>query len=157
MRKLWTLNEVRDISPLIKSILATIRERYLAEQNLITKIKKLSGQSSRNVLIQIQELAKQAETEHIAVESAVEELNRLEVLVLDPVDSQALFLFSKCSCKTTLCNPAWFVYSPLGERIHWRYDTDDMATRRDVDDLGDDNGLERISRSRKHRAHPKRR
>ena len=132
MPHLWTLPKVKQALPLVDSILATIRENYLAERMATASLKRLGakpGLRDRHELIEMNNLKEAANRASRACDDAMTELGRLDVVCADPVQCLAAFLFSYQHM------PAWYVYSPFGPSLDWRYDEDPLELRRSVKEL----------------------
>lgn len=132
MPYVWTLQRVKQVLPLVKSILATIRENYIAERLASARLKRLGakpGLRTRHELIEMNNLKEQGERYGRACDDAMTELSRLDVTCVDPVGSLAAFMFIYEHM------PAWFVYTPFGPQLNWRYDVDPVEERRPVKEL----------------------
>jgi hypothetical protein len=132
--RLWDWSEARKAVPYLRSVIGSLREHWLevltAERQLQRSIKHPATERRRQLL---DERANDEERQRAQTkfDEALEELNRVDVFLLDPVQGLALIPFRKED------DLAWYVFDHFAEKglIGWRYHHDTIETCRPLEEL----------------------
>jgi len=132
--QVWTLSQGRTIVPYLKSVMASLREHKMRSQQQHMTLKRLTdkpGRPDRAQLIAEAEARQEAQRADEDFDTALAELEALDIYCLDPIAGQALV--------PTVHEDqlAWFVYDHFDDEPlrFWRYHTDPLETRRPVSEL----------------------
>jgi hypothetical protein len=132
--QVWTDAQARALVPYLKSVVASLREHKLtAQRHHLTTQRLLAqpGRPDRSVLIAQDEARREAERAEEAFDSALAELEAIDVYCLDPLAGQALV--------PTVYEDqlAWYVYDHFEKEPlqFWRYHTDPLEMRRPVAEM----------------------
>lgn len=127
--RLWTYEQAKEAVPYVGSILRSLREYHSRIESLNGRIKALDdehGRPGRSTLIAIQEARREEGQAQQDFDSALEELNSLDMQLADPARGTALVPFAHDD------QLAWYIFD-LDESNHlrsWRYHSDPDETRR---------------------------
>jgi Uncharacterized conserved protein (DUF2203) len=132
--QVWTHTQARNLVPYLKSVMASVREHKLAEQQHRLAAQRLAERPKRpdrEALITLEETRRSAEQAADAFDASLEELQALDIYCLDPIAGQALV--------PTVHEDqlAWFVYDHFDNEPlrFWRYHTDPLEMRRPMTEL----------------------
>jgi hypothetical protein len=129
--RVWTYSEALGALPYIASVLRSLREHRLEanRQGLIARrLSERPGRPDRVTLLNQEHAAKEARREEEKFREAQEELQRLDVYCLDPVQGVALIPFVHDD------QLAWFIYDLHDQKPlqFWRYQGDALQERRPI-------------------------
>lgn len=130
--RLWNWSEATKAVPYLHSVIGSLREHWLevlcAERQLQLSTKDKAAERRQRLLEDQnhQDDRRRAETKF---EDALDELNGVDVLLLDPVQGLAMIPFRKED------GLAWYVFDHFTEPglIGWRYDHDPIEEYRPLD------------------------
>lgn len=132
--QVWTQSQARALVPYLKSVMASLREAKLAEQQHQRDARQLAdrpGRPDRATMIALDEAHRAAGRAADDFDTALEELQGLDVYCLDPLAGQALV--------PTVHEDqlAWFVYDHFDSEPlrFWRYHTDPLEMRRPLSEM----------------------
>ena len=130
--RLWSWSEVVKAIPYLRSVIGSLREHYvdvLAAQRQIDKANNSKGPAKRQQIIEHQSSQEEHDRAQAKFEDSLEELNRLDVFLLDPVRGLALIPFRKGD------ELAWYVFDHYATRgvIGWRLHNDPIDECRPLD------------------------
>jgi hypothetical protein len=127
--RLWDYDEARGAVPYVASVMTSIREHWLeavGHDLRMRRVTKKPGRPDRERLIAHAEALEGGRQASEKLQSALEELQALDIYCVDPVQGEALIPFKHSN------QLAWFVYNQF-ERDplrFWRYHDDPLETRR---------------------------
>lgn len=133
---LWNRSDAVKAVPYLRSIIASLRENWLEVLNLKRRLRLATQKKSAPNRQQILDQETQEDDLHRAqtqFDDALEELNRIDVFLLDPVRGSALIPFRKTD------DLAWYVfdlYAKIG-LVGWRLHNDPMEECRPLSKLDD--------------------
>ena len=145
--RLWPHAEAVKALPYLRSIVASLREHWLAWHRAGLQVQRLDsrpGRPERHALIARAEAAREADQAEDHFNEALRELEALDIYCLDPAGGVALIPFHQGE------DPAWFVFdlfAPLG-LDGWRFHADPLETRRKLADKQDPGPVDRLFSSR---------
>lgn len=132
--RMWTADEVKKVLPLVKSIMLTIRERMIQANSAMLNIKRLNvGRPSRHDMIELENLRRLEREADLDIEDALDELEELGVYCYDAAQCISAFAFT--TDWGIAQRGAWFLYSPFGEELYWRFDGESSSVRHDLREL----------------------
>ncbi|MBI2803658.1 MAG: hypothetical protein HYX68_01575 [Planctomycetes bacterium] len=128
---LWDLVEVKKAGPYLHSILGSLREHWLevlGSERRLDRIAQQPGAKKRTQIIEHETGQAERSRAQSKFEDALEELNRLDVFLLDPVQGLALVPFRKED------DLAWYVFDYFSRDplIGWRYHHDPIEECRSL-------------------------
>ncbi len=130
-QQLWTYARAQKASPLIRSVVASLREHYLALQSASQRLKQLErqpGRPDRQTLIRQQETRQEMQQAQNQLDDATAELDALNIFVLHPVQGQVLlpFVYNE--------QLAWYIFDLFDAKPlrFWRFQDDSLDTRRPI-------------------------
>ncbi len=133
-QQLWTYARAQAACPYIRSIVASLREHFLAMQSASRRLAQLEGKPgrpSRQDLIARHDIRHELHRAEEQLEDASAELDSLNIFVLHPTQGQVLLPFVHND------QLAWYVFdlfdaTPLR---FWRFQDDSLETRRPIASL----------------------
>lgn len=129
---LWSGNDVLKAVPYLHSIVGSLREHWLDVLNVQQKIDKAAvqkGLPNRQQLIEEKTRQEDHSYARAKFEDALEELNKIDVFLLDPVRGLAMIPFRKED------DLAWYVFDHFASRgvIGWRLHNDPIEKCRPLE------------------------
>jgi hypothetical protein len=121
--RLWDWSEATKAVPYLRSVIGSLREHWLevlsAERQLQLSTKQ-KGPVKRRQLLDERAQKDERQRAQTKFDDALEELNRVDVFLLDPVQGVALIPFRKAD------DLAWYVFDHFADPglIGWRYHHD---------------------------------
>jgi hypothetical protein len=132
--RFWTYDEARLAYSYIRSVLHSIREHWLEKQQQRQRARRLAnipGRPGRVVLVELAEAGRAGDVAQDELDSAIEELQVIDVFCIDPVRGQAIIPFMYGD------RPAWFHVDLFSEEIHhWRFASDPLELCRPLRQVG---------------------
>ena len=133
---LWSWREVVKAVPYLRSVITSVREHYLellAAQRRLDRDAKHKAPSKRQQLLDAARHAEEGQRAQVKFDDALEEINRVDVYLVDPVEGRALAPFRKED------DLAWYVFDQFAPPgiIGWRYHTDPIEECRPLSLLAD--------------------
>jgi len=127
--KLWSHPQAQKAVPYVASIVRSLREarlEALRHHFLGDRLANKPGRPNRKALIAHEEAIRDTYKAEEEFQTALEELQAIDVYCLDPIRGQALMPFAEGD------QLAWFVYDLFDEEPlqFWRLHTDPFETRR---------------------------
>lgn len=127
--RLWSFDQAQAVVPYVGSIVRSLREHTLQIQNLrlrLEGLEELPGRPSRQTLIAQEECKRELQRAEEEYETALSELDALDIQLLDPIKGQALVPFVHNE------QLAWYIFDLFDSQPirAWRYQTDPEETRR---------------------------
>ena len=126
--RLWTHVEAVRALPYLRSLTNSLRDHWLTVQNHHVNLRRLNkiGRPARQEIIEREEAQQDLTRAEDQFNDALEDLMRLDVFLLDPVQGQALVPFQQGE------DLAWYVFDLFDEQglTSWRYHKDPLDTRR---------------------------
>jgi hypothetical protein len=140
--RLWNQTDAGRAAPYLRSVLGSLREHWLEAQSKRRDRERLDrrpGRPDRRRMLTGEALDtdRKAAEEHF--NDAVEELMRMDVYLVDPVQGVALIPFRKEN------DLAWYVFNAFDERgvSGWRYHSDPLEACRPLPGVKDqESGVE---------------
>jgi hypothetical protein len=140
---LWTRGDALKAVPYLRSVTGSLREHYLdvlRTQRAIVRADIEKGVPNRAQIIEQEKRNDDKQRAQTKFDEALEELNRVDVFLLDPVNGTALIPFRE---KDDL---AWFVFDHFASSglIGWRHHNDPIEECRPLealDAVGVDNSI----------------
>jgi hypothetical protein len=131
---LWSWTEVSKAVPYLHSVIDSLREHWLEVLNAQHKLDRGARAAGPVKRQQIIEEETQKDERHRAqnqFDDALEELNKVDVFLLDPVKGMALVPFRKED------DLAWYVFDHFAPRgvVGWRYHNDPIEECRSLSNL----------------------
>jgi hypothetical protein len=138
---LWSWADLRKAIPYLHSIVGSLREHWLDVLNAQRKLDQSAerpGPVKRQHLLETESQTDDRDRAQVKFDEALDELNRLDVYLVDPVKGLALIPFRKED------DLAWYVFDHFEARgvIGWRYHADPMEECRPLDLLPETAGTE---------------
>lgn len=130
----WTVKKVRRVLPLIRTIILSVRDRVIQGTYIETQINKLSNDKTVDGMLKLREFRIQDQECEDAIMESLMELKGLGVYLIDPIRAIAIFPF-RCRGMDNLKRKAWFVYSPFGNELYWRYVEDNVSVKNDIGEV----------------------
>lgn len=132
--RMWTQTEADKAVPYVRSVVGSLREKWLEARNQRLQLERLDakpGRPNRKTLVAREEALKDSDRALDAFNEAVEELQEIDVYPLDPVAGLALIPFQVGE------DLAWFVFDlhDEGGLKSWRFHKDPLEERRPITDL----------------------
>lgn len=128
--RLWTYADAAKALPYLRSLTNSLREHWLELQSRQLDARRLYGlrKPTRREMISLEETQNDALQAEDKFESALEELMRQDIFLLDPVQGLALIPFQEGD------ELAWYVFDLFAEDplTSWRFHKDPLETRRPV-------------------------
>jgi hypothetical protein len=129
--KLWTHPQAEKALPYVASIVRSLREtrlEALRHHFLGNRLASKPGRPSRKTLIAHEDAIRDADKAEGEFQTALEELQAIDVYCLDPIRGQALIPFAEGD------QLAWFVYDLFDQEPlrFWRLHTDPFEERRPI-------------------------
>ena len=120
---LWSWSEVAKAVPYLGSVIGSLREHWLDVLNAQRKIDKESarpGRASRQQIIDMQADQDERHQAQTRFDDALQELNKVDVFLFDPIRGLALIPFRKGD------ELAWYIFDHFTPRgvIGWRLQND---------------------------------
>ena len=126
--RLWTYADAVKAVPYYRSLTNSLRDHWLELQSKALAAKRLQDvrRPTRRDMIALEETQKDLGEAQDEFNSALEELMRMDVFLLDPVHGIALIPFQQED------DLAWYVFDLFDEHglVSWRYHKDPLETRR---------------------------
>ncbi len=130
----WTRDGVVKVlgSPYLSGLLLSLRDSTIALNAATSRRKRIEnkpGRADRKRYDEIAELRVQEVHCLSEIDSLQKEIRCIGVVCGDPV---------QCVAKFRLCVQnllGWFVYSPFGNQLYWRFDRDARDVARDIREL----------------------
>jgi hypothetical protein len=138
MKKKWTVEEVRNVLPLVRSIILSIREHLITANGFFCRRRKIekADKLSRDDMVLASNLANDEEYEDQKIEEALKELSDLGAYCVNPSRAIVAFRFLKKSMDNgRKKRTAWILYSPYGEELYWRFNGESEDIRHDIKEL----------------------
>ncbi|HYT92404.1 MAG TPA: DUF2203 family protein [Gemmataceae bacterium] len=134
--KTWTFDRAKAALPYFRSVMQSLRNDYLEARSHNVRARRLTdrpGRPGRDALVAHQDALIEVDRAHDRADEALEELNRLDVFCLDPVNGLALIPFVREE------QLAWFVFDLFADDnlSAWRYHEDPLETRRPIGEVAD--------------------
>jgi hypothetical protein len=130
---LWLHQDAAKAVPYLRSLTGSLREHWLQLLQAQRRLKaRPNGEvSRRDRFIQQEKLEDDCDRAQERFEDALEELNKVEVYLLDPVRGLALIPFRKED------DLAWFVFDYFAPQglVGWRYHQDEIDACRPLETL----------------------
>lgn len=128
--RLWTYADAAKALPYLRSLTNSLREHWLELQSRQLDARRLHDlrKPTRREMISLEEIQNDARHAEDKFESALEELMRQDIFLLDPVQGLALIPFQEGE------ELAWYVFDLFAEDAltSWRFHKDPLETRRPV-------------------------
>lgn len=128
--RLWTYADAAKALPYLRSLTNSLREHWLELQSRQLDARRLHDlrKLTRREMISLEEIQNDARHAEDKFESALEELMRQDIFLLDPVQGLALIPFQEGE------ELAWYVFDLFAEDAltSWRFHKDPLETRRPV-------------------------
>jgi len=123
--RLWSREDADKAVPYLRSVIGSLREHWLETQSKRREgelLERRPGRADRTRILAGQALAENRDAAEGRFNDALEELMKIDVYLLDPVQGVALIPFRKDD------DLAWFVYDHHGEGglTGWRFHSDPM-------------------------------
>lgn len=134
--RLWTYEEAKKGVPYLRSLVASLREKWLAARQShreLELISKQSGRAKRADLIQLEESNRNLDQAGTQLEEVMDEMMAISLYSVDPTAGVAVIPFIH---EESL---AWFVFDLFDPRglVAWRGTDDNVDSRRSLAELGD--------------------
>ncbi len=132
--RLWSLNEATLAVPYLHSVIGSLREHWLevlATQRRLDRSPAHQAPAKRTQLIAHEIGTEERQRAQAKFDDALEELNKIDIFLLDPVDGSALIPFRKGD------DLAWYVFDYFSPRglIGWRHHGDPIDECRPLAEL----------------------
>lgn len=129
--QLWTYTRAQTASSYIRSVVAALREHFLAMQSASHRLRQLErqpGRPNRQALIRQQEVRQEMQQAQDQLDEASADLDSLNIFVLDPVQGQVLLPFVHND------QLAWYIFDLFDPKPlrFWRFQDDSLETRRPI-------------------------
>ena len=123
--RLWEQADAARAVPYLRSVVGSLREHWLDAQSKRRDLERLNrqpGRADRRRLLAGQELHARQESAEDCFNDAVQELMRIDVYLVDPVQGVVLIPFRKED------DLAWYVFDQFDEHglAGWRYHSDPL-------------------------------
>jgi hypothetical protein len=133
---LWTHSDASKAVPYLRSVTGSLREHYLdllQTQRAIDRAESDQVSPRRDRIIAAEKQNDDRQRAQTKFDEALEELNRVDVFLLDPVNGTALIPFRKEN------DLAWFVFDHFAPKglIGWRNHSDPIEECRPLEGLED--------------------
>ena len=133
---LWSWSEVAKAVPYLRSIIGSLREHWLDvlnTQRTLDKAAAKHGPAKRQQILDQQTNQDERHRAQTKFDDALEELNKIDVFLLDPVRGLALIPFRKSD------DLAWYVFDHFTPRgvIGWRLHNDPIDECRPIETAAD--------------------
>lgn len=130
-QQLWTFARAETACPYIRSVVASLREHFLAMQsasNRLAQLEKQPGRPDRHALIRQQEIRQEMQQAQDQLDEASAELDSLNIFVLHPIQGQVLLPFVHND------QLAWYIFDLFDPKPlrFWRFQDDSLDTRRPI-------------------------
>jgi hypothetical protein len=131
---LWDWKEVLKALPYLRSVTGSLREHYLDVLNVQRRAERAAQNEAPSKRQELIDTAAREDEMHRAqtkFDDALEELNRLDVFLLDPVQGLALLPFRKED------ELAWYIFDHFAKRgiMGWRFHADPIEECRPLSTL----------------------
>jgi hypothetical protein len=131
---LWEWNEVARAGPYLRSVSGTLREHWLdvlSAQRQLKRTEKEKAPAKRQQLLEQETRLDECQRAQGKFDDALEELNKVDVFLLDPVKGQALIPFRKED------DLAWYVFDHFAPDglVGWRSHSDPIEECRPLASL----------------------
>jgi hypothetical protein len=131
--RLWTWSEVAKAVPYLRSVIGSLREHWLDILNIQRQIDKTEagkGPAKRQQMMDMQAHHDERSRAQAKFDDALEELNKVEVYLYDPIRGLAMI---PCRKRDDL---AWYVFDHFAAPgvIGWRYQNDPIDECRPLDE-----------------------
>ncbi len=131
--RLWTWSEVAKAVPYLRSVVGSLREHWLdilTIQRRIDKAEAAKGPVKRPQMMAMQSHQDERSRAQTKFDDALEELNKVEVYLYDPIRGLAMIPCRKGD------DLAWYVFDHFAAPgvIGWRYQKDPIDECRPLDD-----------------------
>ncbi len=133
-QQLWTYARAQGACPYVRSVVASLREHFLAVQSASRRLAQLEqkpGRPDRQTLITQHEIRQELHKAQEQLDDATADLDSLNIFVLHPVQGQVLLPFVHND------QLAWYVFDLFDARPlrFWRFQDDSLDTRRPITSL----------------------
>jgi hypothetical protein len=133
-QQLWTYARAQAACPFIRSVVASLREHFLALQSASRRLEVLErqpGRPDRQALIKQHEVRQEKQKAQEQLDDASTELDALNIFVLDPIQGQVLLPFVYND------QLAWYIFDLFDSKPlrFWRFQDDSLDTRRPIASL----------------------
>jgi len=126
--RLWTYADAVKAVPYFRSLTNALRDHWLELQSKVVEAKRLEDvrRPKRGQMIALEETQDDLRQAQDKFNDALEELMKMDVFLLDPVQGIALIPFQQAD------DLAWYVFDLFDEHglASWRYHKDPLETRR---------------------------
>ncbi len=127
--RLWSFEDAQAAVPYLTSVIRSVREHYLemlAQRRQLLALAERPGRPDRKALIAEQEARRELHRAEQEYQSALSELEELDIQALDPSQGTALVPFVHDD------QLAWYVFDLFDSQPirSWRYQSDPDETRR---------------------------
>lgn len=131
--KLWSFSQADKARPYLRTLTSAIREDWLSLQSTkrtVHMLEKKPGRPDRQALLARETAITERDKAEDRFSQDLDELNRMDVFLIDPVHGTALIPFAKDD------NLAWFVYDLFEDEglTSWRLHEDPIEMRRPIDE-----------------------
>ena len=132
--RLWALPDVHKAVPYVRSLMQSLRERWLdlrQAQETVQRAKARPGRPNRDLIIQIEESQRDVERDEAELQDIVTDMMALSAYCVDPVAGLAVIPFLRGQ------ELAWYVFDLFDEQgiIAWRLYSDPLEARRPLAEL----------------------
>jgi len=127
----WTHAQAQSAQLYVASVVRSVREHFLEAirgHNRLEELSKREGRPDRNAIIARDDAQREFDAAKARFDDAENELNRLDVYILDPLQGLALIPFLQDE------RLAWFIFDLFDNEPlrFWRFQEDPLDTRRPV-------------------------
>jgi len=142
---LWDRSDAVKAVPYLRSIIASLREHWLEvlkTKRLLERATQRKPAAKRHQLLEQETQEDDLHRAQTRFNDALEELNRIDVFLLEPVRGLALVPFRKVD------DLAWYVFDLFAEEgvVGWRYHSDPIEECRSLSLLDDAAASDSLSR-----------
>jgi hypothetical protein len=132
--RLWTLAGARKAAPYFRSLVQSLRDRWLElrdQQEHVRRIESRSGRPDRDSLILLEDTRRDVVRAELNVEAVVEEMVEFSIYGIDP--ASGLAGIPSLRDKTL----AWLIFDLFDPQglVAWRLHSDPLETRRSLADF----------------------
>ena len=132
--RLWDRSEVTRAAPYLRSVIGSLREHWLEvfrAQRQMDLLAKHKAPARRQQILDKETRADERQRAEVQFEEALEELTRVDVLLLDPVRGLALIPFRQAD------DLAWYIFDHFAPHgvIGWRFHGDPIEECRPLTEL----------------------
>jgi hypothetical protein len=130
----WTHAQAQSAQPYVASVVRSVRDHFLEAirgHNRVEDLGKRPGRPDRDSIIAKEAAQREFDDAKARFDDAENELNRLDIYILDPVQGLALIPFIQEE------RLAWYIFDLFDkEQLRfWRFQEDPLEMRRPVQDV----------------------